>query len=185
MVTLSRQGLGLRIVIVILPYILYFVILAVAVILTWYFPQIPWQLLSGASLLVPWPLRFVELLVGTILLILAVTFIVWGVISLGLQRSQGNELCSTKRGSSLIATGAYAYCRHPQTLGFIFATPAFALMFDFAPFLIVALIFTPLQLALLGYEEIELLRRFGDSYGVYRETVPFIIPRRKRVVPQK
>ncbi len=181
----SRQGLRLRIVIVFLPNILYFVILAIAIILTWMFPQIPWQLLPGASLLFPWPLRFIELFGGMILLILAVMFIVWGVISLGLQRAQGSELGSSKRGSSLITTGAYAYCRHPQTLGFIFATPAFALIFDFVPLLILALLYTPLLLALLGYEEVELLRRFGDSYGVYRETVPFIIPRRKRIVPQK
>ena len=127
----------------------------------------------------------IELFGGMILLILAVMFIVWGVISLGLQRAQGSELGSSKRGSSLITTGAYAFCRHPQTLGFIFATPAFALIFDFVPLLIVALLYTPLLLALLGYEEVDLLRRFGDSYGVYRETVPFIIPRRKRIVPQK
>jgi protein-S-isoprenylcysteine O-methyltransferase Ste14 len=168
-------------IIVILPNILYFVILVIAILLTWYFPQIPWQLLPGTSLLYPW--RFVELLGGTIFLILAVMFIVWGVTSLGRERAAGSEIGSSRRSSKLVMSGAYAYCRHPQTLGFILATPAFALMFDFVPLLIVALVFTPLQLALLGYEEVELLRRFGDPYGTYREAVPFIIPRRKRVVP--
>ncbi len=170
-----------RAIIVILPNILYFVILAIALVMTWYFPQIPWQFLPGTNLLFPW--RLVELLGGTILLILAVMFIVWGVISLGRDRSSGTEIGATRRSSSLVISGAYAYCRHPQTLGFILATPAFALIFDFVPLLIVALLYTPLQLALLGYEEVELLRRFGDPYGTYRDAVPFIIPRRKRIVP--
>jgi protein-S-isoprenylcysteine O-methyltransferase Ste14 len=109
-------------------------------------------------------------------------FIVWGVTSMGRKRAQGDEINRSRRSSQLVTTGAYSYCRHPQTLGFILATPAIALLFDFVPLLIVAIIFTPLQLALLGYEEIELLRRFGDSYGKYREAVPFLIPRGKRVV---
>ena len=170
-------------IIVILPNILYFVIVVISILLTWYFPQIPWQLLSGASLLNPW--RLTELLAGAILLVLAIMFIVWGVTSLGRDRAQGGEIGISRRTSTLVTCGAYAYCRHPQTLGFILGTPAFALMFDFVPLLIVALLYTPLQLALLGYEEIELLRRFGDTYGLYRETVPFILPRGKRVIPDK
>jgi protein-S-isoprenylcysteine O-methyltransferase Ste14 len=169
-------------IIVILPNILYFVIVVIAILLTWYLPQIPWQLLPGASLLNPW--RFIELLGGTILLIFAIMFIVWGVISLGRDRAQGGEIGLSRRTSTLVTGGAYSYCRHPQTLGFILATPAFALMFDFVPFLIIAILFTPLQLALLGYEEVELLRRFGDTYGTYREAVPFIIPRGKRILPK-
>jgi protein-S-isoprenylcysteine O-methyltransferase Ste14 len=177
----SGRSWGSRIIIIILPNLLYFVVLISAIFLTWFFTQLPWQLLPGTGLLFPWPWRFIELLGGTILLILAVMFIVWGVTTLGLARAQGNEIGASHRTSTLITTGAYAYCRHPQTLGFIFATPAVALLFDFVPLLIVALIFTPLQLALLGYEEIELLHRFGENYAKYRETVPFIIPRGKRI----
>jgi len=172
-----------QLIIVILPNILYIVILVIALLLTLYIPQIPWQLLSGENLLNPF--RFIELLAGTVLLILGVMFIVWGVTSLGRDRAQGGEIGISRRTSILVTGGAYSYCRHPQTLGFILATPAFALMFDFVPLLIVALLYTPLQLALLGYEEIELLRRLGDPYGTYREIVPFIIPRRKRTIPSK
>ncbi|MFX0168204.1 MAG: methyltransferase family protein [Candidatus Hodarchaeota archaeon] len=174
----SRVGLGSRLIIVILPNILYFVILAIVLVLTWYSIQIPWQFLPGMSLLFPW--RLVQLIIGQVLLILAVMFITWGVTSLGLSRAQGSEIGDSKRTAILVTSGAYAFCRHPQTLGFIFATPAFALTFDFVPLLIVALIYTPLQLALLGYEEIELLRRFGNNYDEYRESVPFIIPWRKK-----
>ena len=132
----------------------------------------------------PWLWRYIELFIGMILLILAVMFIVWGVTSMGRKRAQGEEINLSRRSSQLVSNGAYSYCRHPQTLGFILVTPAMALIFDFVPLLIVALIFTPLQLALLGYEEIELLRRFGDKYGTYREVVPFIIPRGKRALAQ-
>ncbi len=174
---------GPRFAIIFLPNILYFVILGIALVLTRYLtPLIPWQLLPIVIYQYPWILRYFELFGGMILLILAVMFIVWGVISMGRKRAQGEEISMSRRSSQLVTTGAYSYCRHPQTLGFILATPAIALIFDFVPLLIVAIIFTPLQLALLGYEEIELLRRFGDSYGTYREAVPFIIPRGKRVV---
>jgi len=179
----SRTGLGSQLIIVILPNILYFVILAIVLVLTWYFVQIPWQLLPGATLLFPW--RLTQLIVGQVLLILAVMFITWGVTSMGLSRAQGSEIGDPKRTSTLVTNGAYAFSRHPQTLGFIFATPAFALIFDFVPLLLAALIFTPLQLALLGYEEIELLRRFGNSYEEYRESVSFLIPRRKKKVASK
>lgn len=178
-----RSSRGSRIIIVILPNVLFFVVLAIALILTWYFSQIPWQLLSGASLLFPW--RFIEVFVGQILMILAVMFIVWGVTSMGRKRAQGAEIGYSRRTSTLVMDGAYSYCRHPQTLGFIFATPAFALTFDFVPLIIATIIFTPLMLALLGYEEIELLRRFGDNYAKYQEVVPFIIPRGKRKVPKQ
>lgn len=158
-------------------------ILGIALVLTRYLtPLIPWQLLPIVTYPYPWILHYFELFGGMILLILGVMFIVWGVISMGRKRAQGEEINMSRRSSQLVTTGAYSYCRHPQTLGFILATPAIALIFDFVPLLIVAIIFTPLQLALLGYEEIELLRRFGDSYGTYREAVPFIVPRRKRVV---
>ncbi|MFX0170188.1 MAG: methyltransferase family protein [Candidatus Hodarchaeota archaeon] len=168
--------------IIILPNILYLVIVIIAILLTAYLPQIPWQLLPGASLLNPW--RFLELLVGTILLLLAIMFIVWGVTSLGRDRTQGGEIGLSRRTSTLVTVGAYSYCRHPQTLGLILMNPALALMFDLVPFLIIAVLFPLLQLALLGYEEFELLGRFGDTYGMYREAVPFIIPRRKRILPK-
>lgn len=174
----SRTNLESRLIIVILPNILYFVILAILLLLTWSFNQIPWQLLPGATLLFPW--RLVQLIFGQILLILGVMFITWGVTSMGLSRAQGGEIGEPKRTSMLVTTGAYAFSRHPQTLGFILATPAFALIFDFVPLLLVALIYTPLQLALLGYEEIELYRRFGNAYDEYRNSVPFLIPRPKK-----
>ncbi|MFX1475959.1 MAG: methyltransferase family protein [Promethearchaeota archaeon] len=168
---------GSRFVIVMLPNLLYFLVLILVLVLMWFFLPIPWLLLPGASLFSLW--RFIQLLVGQVLLILGVMFITWGVTSLGRVRAQGGEIGEATRTATFVTGGAYSYCRHPQTLGFIFATPAFALIFDFVPLLLVAIIYTPLQLGLLLYEERELIQRFGDGYREYRKRVRFIIPRRK------
>ena len=82
-------------------------------------------------------LWLVELLLGQVLAVFAMIFIVWGVISLGLDRVEGKEIGYTSSTSTLVTTGAYAYCRHPITLGFALATSGFALTFDFVPLLLV------------------------------------------------
>ncbi|MFW9967732.1 MAG: methyltransferase family protein [Candidatus Thorarchaeota archaeon] len=79
-----------------------------------------------------------------------------------------------------MTTGAYSYCRHPVTLGFACATPGFVLVFDFAPLLINAIFFTPIMIALLFYEERELVNRFGGEYERYKAEVPMLIPRRRK-----
>jgi protein-S-isoprenylcysteine O-methyltransferase Ste14 len=94
-----------------------------------------------------------------------------------MNRAQGSEIGAAE--SSLITTDAYAYCRHPVTLGFAFATPGFALVFDFVPLLINTILFTPIMIALVFYEERELVKRFGDEYISYQKRVPMLIPRRR------
>jgi len=166
-----------RFVITYMPNILFFLILALSLLLT-HFVKLPWQLFPGKDVMLSW--RLVELLLGQVLTVLAVMFIVWGVTSLGLGRAEGKEIGYTSNISTLVTTGAYAYCRHPITLGFALATPGFTLTFDFVPLLLVTLIYTPLLLALLVYEEGELLRRFDNIYTVYRQTMPFLIPQPKK-----
>lgn len=95
-----------------------------------------------------------------------------------MNRAQGGEIGAVE--STLVTTGAYAYCRHPVTLGFVFATPGFALVFDFVPLMINTILFTPIMIALLVYEEGELLKRFGDEYRSYQKRVPLLIPRRRK-----
>lgn len=166
-----------RFVIIYMPNILFFLILALCLLLI-PFVRLPWQLFPGKDVMFPW--RLFELLLGQVLMILAVMFIVWGEVSLGLGRAEGKEIGETSATSTLVTSGAYAYCRHPITLGFALATPRFALTYDFVPLLLVTLIYTSLLLALLVYEEVELLRRFGNIYTVYRQTVPFLIPQPKK-----
>ena len=95
-----------------------------------------------------------------------------------MNRAQGTEIGAEE--SSLITSGAYAYCRHPVTLGFAFATPGFALVFDFVPLLINTFLFTPIMIALVFYEERELVKRFGEECKSYQKRVPMLIPRRRK-----
>ena len=164
-----------RFIIVVAPNVIFFVTLFIAITLTMIF-SLPWFILPGMNLLqLP---RLFELILGQILVILCVGLEAWGVSSLSINLAQGTEIGATE--SSLVTTGAYTYCRHPVTLGFVFATPGFALVFDFVPLLINTLLFTPIMVALLLYEENELLKRFGDEYKSYQKKVPLLIPRKRK-----
>jgi protein-S-isoprenylcysteine O-methyltransferase Ste14 len=169
------QSSRARLIIVVAPNVIFFVTLFIAILLTILF-SLPWFLFPGMNLLqLP---RLFELILGQILVILCVGLEAWGVSSISMNRAQGSEIGSAD--SSLITTGAYAYCRHPVTLGFAFATPGFAFVFDFVPLLINTVLFTPIMIALLFYEERELLKRFGDEYRTYQNSVPLLIPRRRK-----
>jgi protein-S-isoprenylcysteine O-methyltransferase Ste14 len=162
-------------VIVIGPNVIFFVTLIVSILLV-FLLSLPWFLFPGMDVLQI--LRLTELILGQILMILCVGLMAWGVASISLSRAQGSEIGVEE--SSLVTTGAYAYSRHPVTLGFVFGTPGFALVFDFVPLLINAMLFTPILVAFLVFEERELLKRFGNEYEAYRKLVPLLIPRRRR-----
>lgn len=164
-----------RLVIVAGPNIVFFAALMVSILIVIQF-SLPWLLFPGMDVIqIP---RLIELILGQILVILCVGLEAWGVASISLSRAQGNEIGVDD--SSLVTTGAYAYSRHPVTLGFAFGTPGFALVFDFVPLLVNAILFTPIMIAILAYEEKELLKRFGEEYEIYRNQVPFLMPRRRR-----
>lgn len=164
-----------RLVIVIGPNVIFFVTLIVSILIVIQF-SLPWFLFTGMDVIqIP---RLTELILGQVLIILCVGLEAWGVASISLSRAQGSEIGVDE--SSLVTTGAYAYSRHPVTLGFVFGTPGFGLAFDFVPLLINAILFTPIMIAFLVYEERELLKRFGEEYEAYRKQVPFLIPRRRK-----
>ncbi|UCH04864.1 MAG: isoprenylcysteine carboxylmethyltransferase family protein [Candidatus Thorarchaeota archaeon] len=165
-----------RLIIVIGPNVTFFVTLAISILLV-YLLSLPWFLFPGMDVLqIP---RLMELILGQILMILCVGLMAWGVASISIDRARGGEIGAEE--ASLVTTGAYAYSRHPVTIGFLFGAPGFALVFDFVPLIINAIIFAPILIAFLFYEERELLERFGEEYEAYRRLVPFLIPRRRRV----
>ncbi len=162
-------------IIVVGPNVVFFVTLIVSILLV-YLLSLPWFLLPGMDVLhLP---RLMELFLGQILMILCVGLMAWGVASISLSRARGGEIGDDE--ASLVTTGAYAYCRHPVTLGFVFGVPGFALVFDFVPLLVNAVLFIPIMIAFLFYEEKELLRRFGEEYEAYRRLVPLLVPKRRR-----
>ena len=171
----NEESSRARFLIVVAPNLVFFVTLIIAILLTFQF-SLPWFLFPGMNLLqLP---RLFELILGQILVILCVGLEAWGVSSISMNRAQGSEIGASE--SSLITAGAYAYCRHPVTLGFAFATPGFALVFDFVPLLINTILFTPIMIALVFYEERELVKRFGNAYRSYQQKVPMLIPRRRK-----
>ncbi|MHA3964357.1 MAG: methyltransferase family protein [Candidatus Thorarchaeota archaeon SMTZ1-45] len=170
----KEESLRARFIIVIVPNLIFFVTLIISILLVLQL-SLPWFLFLGMELLqLP---RLIELIVGQVFVILCVGLEAWGVTSISMNRAQGSDI--GVKGSSLVTTGAYSYCRHPITLGFAFGTPGFGLVFDFVPLLINSVLFIPIMIALLIYEERELLNRFGNEYMVYKQRVPLLIPRKR------
>ncbi|MFX1263283.1 MAG: methyltransferase family protein [Promethearchaeota archaeon] len=164
-----------RLIIVIAPNIIFFVTLSISILIVIQF-SIPWLLFPEMNVLhLP---RLIELTFGLIFVILCVGLEAWGVASIGISRAQGAEIGMPE--SSIVTTGAYAYSRHPVTLGFAFGIPGFALVFDLMPLLINAILFIPIMIGLLFYEERELVNRLGEEYERYKEEVPMLIPKRRK-----
>jgi len=165
-----------KFIIIYLPNLLFFIILIIMVLFT-HLSSLPWFLLDES-----WhsPLRILELSIGQCLNIFACAFIVWGVISLGLDRAEGKELMKPSESTELVTRGAYAFCRHPITFGFIIVTAGFAFTFDFVPLFLTAAIYPIFLFVILKYEEKELEARFDQAYIKYKEAMPmFPVPFRK------
>jgi len=157
-----------RFIIIYLPNLTFFILL-IGMILFTHMAFLPWFLLDVS---LHSPLRVLELFVGQCLNILGCIFIVWGVVSLGLDRAEGKELTKPPESTKLVTKGAYAFCRHPITFGFILGTAGFAFTFDFVPLFLTAAVYPIFLYVLLKYEEKELEARFGQAYIKYKESIP-------------
>jgi len=163
-------------IIIVLPNLLFFIVLGIVIYLFFLF-ELPWIFFSGYDVSHPW--RLIELILGTVLTIIGLYFFTWGLTTITKDRASGIEIDKTLEFSTLITDGAFALCRHPITLGFIFIMPGFAFIFDFIPLMLVTLIYIPMLISLLFYEEKELNQRFGEVYKNYKNKVPFLFPRIK------
>lgn len=85
------------------------------------------------------------------------------------------------KGVKLVKGGLYSLIRHPQYLGIIVSTAGFALYglrpADFLAWFIV----TSLYVLLALREEKKLSESFGEGYKTYRDSVPFILPKMRRL----
>lgn len=111
-------------------------------------------------------------IVGRIIALVGIVVLAAGAVQLLLNR---------RRGIGLIETGAYSIVRHPQFAGIIILTMGLTVMTLTLGGNSVEL--TGLWLLqILGYigiaryEEVHLLKRFGESFQRYRQKVPFIFP---------
>lgn len=165
-----------RFLIVILPNLLFFIDLIIIIILVITF-RLPWFLLLGNNSPGFW--RVIELIIGYVFTVLGTMLLTWGTLSIGVSRAEGSEIGKPSDKSKLITSGAYSYCRHPITLGFLLAIPGISFIFDSITLMLLTIVYIPQMLLLLIYEERELVRRFGQDYIRYKELVPFLIPHKK------
>jgi protein-S-isoprenylcysteine O-methyltransferase Ste14 len=86
-------------------------------------------------------------------------------------------LYEAQKAGKLATTGAYAYVRHPQYIGFVMIMFGFLLQW---PTLLTLAMF-PVLVGMYAYlarrEEQDVLREFGDEYRGYMARVPAFIPR--------
>ncbi|MFX0034238.1 MAG: methyltransferase family protein [Candidatus Hermodarchaeota archaeon] len=162
-----------RFIIVIFPNVLFFIILGIMIYL-WFLFELPWLFFPRYD--VSFPLRLAELILGYLLTIGGLYFFTWGLTSITRARASGQEIGKSLEYSTLIKSGAFSICRHPITLGFIFILPGVSLIFDLIPLVLMTFIYNPMLIAILFYEEKELIQRFGENYIDYKKKVPFLIP---------
>jgi len=74
-------------------------------------------------------------------------------------------------------TGAYAYVRHPQYLGFILVMLGFLLQWSTLLILVLLLVLTATYVWFARAEEREALAEFGERYRSYMKRVPAFVPR--------
>jgi len=142
---------------------LYFIILLSNHIVGW--------LDLSRSLYLPLPLR---LLLGLPLIIIGLTFFVWGF-------SQLKPAAAIGFATRLRRTGAYGLTRNPMYFGLNSALWGTALTIDLLPILIAAFIWSTLNfLTVTIWEEKQMLRKFGDEYLEYKKEVPRFLPLRFR-----
>ena len=77
----------------------------------------------------------------------------------------------------LATTGAYAYVRHPQYVGFILIMLGFLLQWPTLPTLVMFPILVVMYVRLARREEREALAAFGEAYARYAANTPAFFPR--------
>ena len=173
----QNKNKGSYFLIVVFPNLLFFIVLGI-IICIFFLLELPWLFFPRCDVSCLW--RLIELILGYILTVIGLHVFSWGLTSITRARASGQEIGKTLEYSTLITSGAFAICRHPITLGFIFIMPGFAFIFDLIPLVVTTILYTPMLIALLFNEEKELNQRFGEQYKNYKNEVPFLIPRFKR-----
>ena len=94
-------------------------------------------------------------------------------------------LYEAQRAHRLATTGAYAYVRHPQYVGFILIMLGFLLQWPTLPTLVMFPILVVMYVRLAGREEREALAAFGEAYARYAAHTPAFLPYVDRAVSKR
>ena len=116
-------------------------------------------------------------MLGGLLTILGYALGFWSV-NTQLTRGRGTPL-PVMPTQELLTKGPFRYCRNPMTLGTILAYLGIAIAARTPTGgALVAAAAASLLVYLKRLEEGELATRFGEDYLAYKETTPFMVPRR-------
>jgi protein-S-isoprenylcysteine O-methyltransferase Ste14 len=92
-------------------------------------------------------------------------------------------LYEAQKAGKLATTGAYAYVRHPQYIGFVLIMFGFLLQWP----TLLTLVMFPVLVVMYAYlakkEEKDVLRQFGEPYRRYMERVPAFVPKLSALSP--
>ncbi len=85
----------------------------------------------------------------------------------------------TLRAQKLVVQAPYSFTRNPLAFGLINFYVGISIAIGAISPLVIVLIFSTLILAYIKFIEVkELAQRFGNDYLAYKESTPFLFPRR-------
>ncbi|NWF80025.1 MAG: isoprenylcysteine carboxylmethyltransferase family protein [Chloroflexi bacterium] len=133
--------------------------------------------LDSVAGLEPLPWRPLTLGLGVILSVPGVYLL---GVSNQLLRTRGDGANAFRLTKHVVGHEIYGYTRNPMSLGYYLAALGLSLLVGSTVLTLYVLVgVIPAHLFFLTFfEERELELRFGESYRQYRQTVPFLIPRR-------
>ena len=125
------------------------------------------------------PDSVVRVAIAAVLIVVGVVFLLW---TLKAQREIGKgtpmPLMATQK---LVIQKPYSYCRNPLAFGLLGLYFGISLLIGSISSLIMVLIFAVVILAYIKFvEEKELEKRYGEEYVAYKQSTPFLIPRKSR-----
>ena len=114
---------------------------------------------------------------GGTIIFMGVYFLLW---TLKAQKEIGKgtpmPLMATQK---LVIQAPYSFTRNPLALGLINFYIGISIVLGSISSLMIVLIFSSLILVYIKFiEEKELAQRYGDDYLAYKESTPFLLPRR-------
>lgn len=125
----------------------------------------------------PRPCRWIVMLSGLALYVIAFRIRWWGMKSLGKQWAIHAVGAQKIKKVRLVKVGAYKYMRHPIYLGIVIELVSLPLIANaYFSLLFALLVNIPLQLIRLRVEEKNSCRRFGDKYTEYKREVSALFP---------
>lgn len=118
----------------------------------------------------------INYIIGAIFIVIGMVFSLWSIYTqFKIGKGTPVPLVPTLK---LIIQKPYSYCRNPMALGTIIAYLGIGILIgSFSSITLIIIISTALLLYIRFIEERGLTKRFGNSYLMYKESIPFIIPR--------